>query len=63
MKEPSSRGWREDSARELEGWMIYAMGLLEGSRQNKQMGLPAGTVLNGDQTASLAGFLNISESV
>lgn len=60
MREPASRGWREDSAREFEGQMICAKGMLEGSQQNNQMGLPTGTVFSWDQNASFAWFLNIS---
>lgn len=60
MKESASCGWREDSAREFEGQMICAKGMLEGSLQNKQTGLPTGTALNWDQNAFFAWLLNIS---
>lgn len=63
MKEPESCGWREDSAEEFVDQMICAKGMLEGSRQNKQMELPTGTVLSWDQSASLAWFLNQNQLV
>lgn len=45
---------REDSALEFGGRMICAKGMLEGSLQTKQTGLPTGTELNWDQNASFS---------